>query len=284
MRVAVFPRLALVACLLGLAGCDLIKRPTDPALPAGAVRYTAVGASDAIGFGSSVECFPFSPCPTGTGYVQTVARRLQQTNADFEATNLGLPGAVLSRRIQQIGQAIGKQIPGTFIDGQVPFVPRASTLVTVFAGGNDVNTIGAAVRAGQAGGNIDAYLTAQIASFAQEFQSLLSGIRARAADTRIVVLNLPNMARLPYTAGLDANEREWMRRLAVGYSLAMNATRADKVDVIDLMCHAPLYNPGIYSNDGFHPNDTGYAILADLVTAAISAPPPPPATTCSFMQ
>lgn len=270
--------------VVALAGCDLLKTPTEPGPPAGAVRYTAVGASDAIGYGGSIECFPFSPCPEGTGYVQTVARRLRSTHQDFDSTNLGIPGAVVSRRMQQLADSLGRDIVATFLDGQMPFVPRSTTLVTVFAGGNDANTVGAAVRAGRAGGNVDAYIAAEIAAFAGEFQDLVAGIRTRAAGARILVLNLPNLARMPYTAGLTTTEREWLRRLSVGYSAAMNATRAADVQVIDLMCHGPIYNPGIYSPDGFHPNDAGYALLADLVTTSITTPPAAPATTCGFMN
>jgi lysophospholipase L1-like esterase len=131
---------------------------------------------------------------------------------------------------------------------------------------------------------VEAWLDGQIASFAQEFQDLITGVRARATTSKVVVLNLPNMARLPYNAGLNATEREWMRRLSVGYSAAMNAARSADVRVVDLMCHAPVYNPAIYSGDGFHPNDTGYALLADLVTAAVTSAPPAPATNCAFMQ
>ena len=277
------PVLALLLAAT-LSACEALKTPTEPGLPVGAVRYSAVGASDAIGYGGSVVCQPFAACPDGTGYVQTVSRRLKSAHPDFSDTNLGIPGAVVSRRLMDLGKAVGRDPVTNFIDGQMPFVPRASTLVTLFAGGNDVNVVAAAVKAGQANGNVDAYITTQIASFAQEFQDLVSGIRARATTAKVIVLNLPNLSRLPYATGLTATEREWMRRLAVGYSAAMNATRSANVLVIDLMCQAPMYDPGHYSSDGFHPNDAGYRHLADLVSAAIAAPPGTPATTCTFMN
>jgi len=270
--------------LVSLSACDLVTAPTEPGPPAGAVRYTAVGASDAVGIGASVACDPFVACPNGTGYVQTVSRRLKTAHPNYEDRNLGIPGAVLSRRIQDLGLSVGRDVYSNFIDAQMPFVLRESTLVTVFTGGNDINTIGAAIRAGRGGSNVEAWLDGQIAGFAQEFQDLIKGVRARATTSTVVVLNLPNMARLPYNAGLNATEREWMRRLSVGYSAAMNAARSTDVRVVDLMCHAPIYNPGIYSSDGFHPNDSGYALLADLVTAAVTTAPPAPATSCAFMQ
>jgi len=43
------------------------------------------------------------------------------------------------------------------------------------------------------------------------------------------------------------------------------------------MCDARFYQPGSYSSDGFHPNDTGYAYLTELIypvasTGTASAP------------
>jgi len=276
--------LLLLAALATVAGCDVLKSPTSPTPPAGAVRYTAIGASDAIGYGGSIVCVPFSTCPNGTGYVQTVARRLKAAHEDFDSSNLGIPGAVISRRLMDLGNSLGRDIFGNFIDAQMPFVLRDSTVITVFTGGNDVNTIGAAVRAGRANGDAVAYIDAQIASFGQDFRDLIAGIRARSATSRIIVLNLPNMARLPYAAGLNSTEREYFRRLAVGFSAAMNATRTSDILVVDLMCHGPVYQSSLYSSDGFHPNDAGYTMLADLVSAAITTPPAPPATSCGFMQ
>lgn len=277
-------RALLLVALTTAVGCDVLKTPTTPPPATGAVRYTAIGASDAIGYGGSIVCAPFSTCPNGTGYVQTVTRRLKAAHTDFDSSNLGIPGAVISRRLMDLGNSLGRDIFGNFIDAQMPFVLRNSTVVTVFTGGNDVNTIGAAVRAGRANGDPVAYIDAQIAAFAQDFRDLIAGIRVRSATSRIVVLNLPNMARLPYAAGVNSTEREYLRRLSAGFSSAMNATRTADIGVVDLMCHAPVYQAGIYSSDGFHPNDAGYAMLADLVSAAIATPPAAPATSCSFMQ
>ena len=274
----------LLVALTTLAGCDVLKSPTTPPPPDGAVRYTAVGASDAIGYGGSIACLPFSTCTDGTGYVQIVARRLKAAHPDFDSSNLGIPGAVISRRLMDLGNSLSRDIYGNFIDTQMPFVPRDSTLVTVFAGGNDVNTVGAAIRAGRDSGDPNAYIQAQITTFGTEFRDLITGIRARATGSKVLVLNLPNMARLPYAAGLNSTEREYLRRLSVGFSAGMNATRSADVLVIDLMCHPAAYQAGHYSSDGFHPNDTGYVMLADLVSAAIANPPPAPASTCGFMQ
>jgi lysophospholipase L1-like esterase len=272
-----------LAAIFGAAACDMIKTPTTPAPVAGAVSYSAIGASDAIGYGGTSPCMPFADCPNGTGYVQTVARRLRAEHADMEFLNLGVPGAVLSREIQDIGNAMGRGIVSNFIDGQMPFVDRDATIVTVFAGGNDVNTIGSAVRA-RAAGERPAFAQTQIDHFTRDFATFIAGVAERAPNAQIVVLNLPNMARLPYANGRSGEEREWMRTLSVAFSGAMNATRSSRVRVVDMMCHAPMYDGAIYSSDGFHPNDTGYVRMADLVTAALSQAPATPASSCTFMS
>ena len=140
------PAALIVIGLVCLSGCNALKSATTPDPIDERVSYTAIGASDAIGYGSSAPCVPFSACPDGAGYVQIVARRLRAANTDVSFLNLGIPGAVLSRDIMTIGNNLGRGIPANFIDGELPFVAQDSTIVTVFGDGNGVNTIGAALR------------------------------------------------------------------------------------------------------------------------------------------
>jgi lysophospholipase L1-like esterase len=278
------PFLIGLVALAAMSGCDFAKRgPTEPVPPSSTVSYTALGASDAIGYGSSAPCVPFSACPDGAGYVQIVARRLREANANMSFLNLGIPGAVLSRDIMNIGNSNGRGIPANFIEGEMPFVARDSTLVTVFADANGVNAIGAALRSTP---SPDRYFYAQtqIQNFARDFAIFVTGINERAPSAKIIILNVPNLARLPYAAGYTAEERNWLRELSTGFTSAINATRSSRVFVVDLMCHAPIYQSSNYSSDGFHPNDAGYRALADLVTAAITTTPLTPPTSCSFMQ
>jgi len=280
-RARLRPLAGLLIGLGALAGCDYFKTPTTPVPPATGVSYTAMGASDAIGYGGTSPCIPFAQCPDGTGYVQIVARRLKAANADMTFLNLGIPGAVLSRDIMNIGNGLGRGIPANFIDGELPFVARDSTLVTVFADGNGVNTIGAALRP-LAPADRAAYAQTQIQNFARDFAAFAAGIADRAPSATIVVLNLPNLARLPYSAGYTADERQWLRTLSTGFTAGINATRSSRVLIVDLMCYAPIYQASFYSSDGFHPNDAGYSALADLVSAAMVNAPAPPASTCAF--
>ena len=108
-RGSVFRSVLVIAAAAIWSSCS--KSPTTPSLSeATTVRYTALGASDTIGFGGSVTCIPFLACPDGTGYVQLAARRLQGQGRTVTLVNLGIPGAVLSPEIQAVGNSIGRRI------------------------------------------------------------------------------------------------------------------------------------------------------------------------------
>jgi len=134
---------ALAASLAVVTGCDKLglggaTSPTAPTAPvAGStIVYTAVGASDANGVGSSVECLPLIDCPNGMGYVPVTVRAL--TTQGFKVTNrnLGIPTAVIGRDFQALGQQYGRTILGNFIDSEMSFVLSNSTVITIFAGVN----------------------------------------------------------------------------------------------------------------------------------------------------
>ena len=260
---------------------------STPVPPDVAIWYTAVGASDAAGVGSSQPCIPFTDCPTGMGYVPRVARQLRADGHTVTLTNMGIPGAVLSPATQQLGHQYGLGIEANFLEQEGPFVPKDTTLVTIFAGGNDANTIGTAIDRGAATpAEADAYIDRQVASFASDYASLLAMVRGRANNPRIIVLNLPNFAGLPFMAGRTARQKRWIERLSVGFSTAgANRLAAQGVLVVDLLCDARSYQASNYSSDGFHPNDQGYAYLAGEVLNAVNAGSwPPPASSCPEMR
>ncbi|MEZ5289061.1 MAG: hypothetical protein R2712_30515 [Vicinamibacterales bacterium] len=79
-------RLTLAAALSGLlfaaacsGGAETPTSPTPGGGPdSGPVTYTVLGASDGIGYGSSIPCAPFDlGCENGTGYAQTLRRRFE---------------------------------------------------------------------------------------------------------------------------------------------------------------------------------------------------------------
>jgi lysophospholipase L1-like esterase len=275
----------LLSALFSLASCNMLKdTPSDPTpLPTNIVNYTAVGASDAIGYGSSIVCVPFIACPGGTGYIQIIERRLLSSGKTVDLTNLGIPGAVISSHVQAVGRAYGRDVAFNFISSELPVVARDSTVVTIFAGANDANTIGGGVLAGLGGSNINAFILAETQSFARDLKTLVSGIRDRAPQTKIVFLNLPNLAGLPYTSGYTAEQKRVFQQIAVAFSNEINAMASIGASVVDLMCDSAFYSPGLLSSDGFHPNDAGYAHLADIVYPAVTGTIGLPLGSCAQM-
>ena len=255
--------------------------PVRPAAGAN-IAYTAIGASDANGVGGSVVCIPFAPCENGTGYVPVLTRALRP-GREVTLRNLGIPGAFLSPAVEQISRDQGHSTTGNFVDREMPFVPGDTTLVTLFGGGNDVNAVTEAAERGTAGSDVKGYLDAQIRAFGSDYDRLISGIRGRAANAFIIVINVPNMAALPYARGYAESRRRIMQHLSAGFSRQANDQAGAGVVVLDLMCDGQAYDSSRFSSDGFHPNDAGYAYLADRLRAIVNGGSSSPAGSCSQM-
>jgi lysophospholipase L1-like esterase len=275
--------------MVPLGGCNSGESPTTPsARPSGppaagaAIHYAAIGASDANGIGSSVPCAPFEACPAGTGYVPVLERALR-VNRQVTVTNLGLPGAVLSPAIEQIARQNGRDVTANFIDREMPFVPRDANLVTVFGGGNDVNALTEAIERGAAGADPRGYIDTQIRAFGADYDRLVSGTRDRAPGSFVIVMNLPNFAALPYAIGYSEQRRRIMQQIAVGFSREANRQAGRGIAVLDLMCDPQTYDRSRFSSDGFHPNDAGYAYLAQRLLAIANGGPAGAASSCSQM-
>jgi lysophospholipase L1-like esterase len=281
-------KLCLFLLIAAAAACGNVINPTTPDAPSTSTVavYSAIGASDANGVGSSAVCVPYTTCPEGKGYVQEIARRLAASGKTVTLQNLGVPGAVLSPAIQSMGNQLNRGIAINFIQDEAPFVRTDSTLVTIFAGGNDANTIGSALKAGMGGSNATAWANQQIQSWAADMASLVSAVKARAPKARIVILNLPNLAALPYAAGYSTTEKQVLEQIADGLNAGINATASQGAIVVDMMCDSRLYNSSIFSSDGFHPNDAGYQLFADLIyaVAPTTSLTTTPKSSCSYMS
>lgn len=280
---------AALCCAVVLLASACSSSDSSPTAPSGpppagsAIVYSVVGASDAIGFGSSQPCFLFEDC-NGTGYVWVVGRALRAQNYSVTISNLGIPAAVISRRFQDLGTQNGRTIGGNFIDQQMPFVRSNAGLVTIFAGANDVNTITAALGNGAGGSDPTAYVDQKVSEFGADYQTLLNGIRQQAPQARIIVINLPNLAALPYLATASLPQKQAAQRASVRMTTTVINTLPG-VTVIDLMCDARVYQSSFYSGDGFHPSDAGYATLGnEIVRAFTSSSYPAPSSSCSFMS
>jgi lysophospholipase L1-like esterase len=289
LRIALAVAYAAVATIscdslgLGTGGNPAGPDPNPPPSAGAPIVYAALGASDALGIGSSLPCLPLADCLDGKGYVQVAARQLRTQGFPVTVFNLGVLTAVIGRDFQLLGQQYNRQILGNFIDQEMPFVRQDTTLVTIFAGVNEINTITAALGGGAGVSDPAGYIDQQVTAFGADYATLLEGIRSRAGAARLIVLNVPNVAALPFLAGAPLAQRQAAQRAAVGMTTSVvNALTA--VIVIDLMCDRRSYQPSMYSTDGLHPNDAGYAFIAsEVVRAATTAPYPPPRTSCPEM-
>ena len=281
----------MLAILVAFAGCSKLgvgkgdPGPTAPSGPPAAgssLVYSAVGASDVMGIGSTTPCFVFEDC-NGTGYVWVAARQLRAQGYTVAVGSLGIPAAVISRTFQDLGSQNGRTIGGNLIEQEMPFVSRTANVVTVFTGANDVNTIIAALGNGVGSDDQSGFIDQKVGTFAADFSTLINGIRARAGSARVIVLNLPNMSGLPYLATASLGQKQAAQRASVRMTTtAINNMQG--VTVIDLMCDARMYQRSTYSSDGFHPNDSGYAIIgAEIVKAVTSSTYAAPRGSCSQM-
>ena len=260
--------------------------PTQPSPIGGStspVHYTAIAASDGIGFGSSQPCLPYADCPNGTGYVQIIARRLRETR-EVTVSNLSWPGAVLSADLEALGNTLGRRPSGNLMQRAAPFVSRDTTLVTIFVGGNDANTIAAGAAA--QGGDTGAYIGGQVQGFSRDLGQLLDAVRGRAPSARVVLINLPNLAGVPFAQAFTPGERRLLQEAAVRLTTEAINPLAGRHAIVDLMCDGRSYLASNYSSDGFHPSDSGYAFIAELVLTAIQngGAHPPPGASCGAMR
>jgi lysophospholipase L1-like esterase len=219
------------------------------------------------------------------GYVPVTVRALTARGITVNNLNLGIATSVIGRDFAVLGAQYNRVIIGNFIENEMPFVQTNASVVTIFAGINEVNTITAALGGGAGGSDPNAFIDAQVRAFANDYTTLLAGIRTRAGSPRIIILNVPNPAGLPFLAGASAAQRQAAQRAAVGMTkTAVNPLVSSSVTVIDLMCDGRSYFGFNYSSDGLHPNDAGYAFISGEVVKAITTSSyPAPQSSCSGM-
>src|SRR4249920_3014599 len=111
MRIA---RISLVCTLFcAAAACNKLSGNSSPTAPSGppaagsTINYSVVGASDAIGYGSSKPCLLYDDCD-GNGYVWVAARTLRTQGFTVNVQPLGIPGAVISRAFQDMAAQYGR--------------------------------------------------------------------------------------------------------------------------------------------------------------------------------
>jgi lysophospholipase L1-like esterase len=281
----------LLLIALGTTACDKPGQGDDDStapspLPAGStISYSALGASDVTGVGSSAPCLPFADCPNGKGYVFVAAQMLRTQGFTVNVSNLGIPTATISRAFQELGLRHNHTVVSNIIDNELPFVPGNATMISVFTGANDVNVITAALGGGAGGTNPAGYIDQQVQNFAGDYTTLVNGLRSRAPSARLILLNVPNLGAMPFLASATLAQRQAAQRAAVGMTKnAVNPLVSQGARVIDVMCAAPLYLASSLASDGLHPNDAGYALLANEVVRAIKdGAYPSPQASCPQM-
>jgi len=282
--------------LAGCAGSSTMRQLNTSVSPLKQtqVRYSAVGASDAVGVGaiqcatSGVPPMPQPPsCPAGNGYVPDLAQLLGGPNIKVHLFDFGISGGVIGPDIQTDTVACFGA-PGNFITNELPLFNSANNLVTVFAGGNDTNAIAScAIGIALANGDPTPFINAEIGKFGADYAALVQGIKNTSPPgVTIVVANLPNFALIPRGLALPPSVQALVGGISVTLDQAIiNPSAGTTVSaVVDLLCNPTSYDPSNFSPDGFHPNAAGYANLAaqyDAQVLAVQAGNPTlPAASC----
>jgi lysophospholipase L1-like esterase len=173
--------------------------------------------------------------PETEGWVPRLGGRL---GSNVQIVNLGVSGSTLSQALtEQLGPAVDAQ----------------PDVVTVWLAVNDLNA------------------RVPLQRYATDLDTLLGKLEATHA--RVLVGNIPDLARLPVYASVDpaALQAEVARWNTV---IADTVARHGAV-LVDL--HARwqdlAQHPEYVSTDGFHPSSDGYQQLADVFAAANNAGP-----------
>jgi lysophospholipase L1-like esterase len=168
----------------------------------------------------------------------------------------------------------------------MPFIQPNATVITVFAGVNEINVITAALGGGEGGSDPNGFIDAQVRAFATDYATLMTGLRTARRRRGIVdperaerggpAVPGPCHARAASGGATrggrhDPDGRE-RARLLVGHD-----RRSD-------VRWRGATSPSNYAGDGLHPNDAGYAfIAAEVVKAITSSSYPAPQSSCSGM-
>jgi acyl-CoA thioesterase-1 len=232
-----------VICAAFVAACSAApaaqpsptRGPTATPSSAPAIATPSAGIKYvAIGASDSVGVGASDPA-TGS-WPALVASRLPAGSPAY--TNLGVSGSLAL-------QAVTQQLPGA--------IAQKPSVVTVWLAVNDLNA------------------TIEPASFAESLGQIVDGLVQKTGAT-IYVGNVPDLRAVPVYANVDKT-----RLLAgiQGYNDAIAAIASrnpGRVKVVDLFTgSAALVSTGTVSQDGFHPSDDGYQLIADRFASAMRA-------------
>jgi lysophospholipase L1-like esterase len=172
-------------------------------------------------------------------------------NENWPTDLMNLMGA---NRIHLIDAGIPGILTHDALSLELPIaIDARPSLVTIWLG---VNDIAAGVPA---------------SSYAQDLNTLLSGLRTAASNALIAIANIPDLTLLPYFTRFDPQQ---LSRVVQAYNAAL-AIAAQRCHAILVDLTPQNYNlqahPEYVSNDGLHPNNIGYQQLAKLFYTVIQA-------------
>lgn len=232
--------LALMAAL-AVAGCGgpaaptLASRATRTPTPLPAVRYVALGASDAVGYGADN--------PNTEGYVPLLIARLPHGSS---ALNLGILG-------NTVHPALQNELPEALV--------ARPTLVTIWLVANDFRNC---VALADYQADLTTLLTTlRVKTSAHIFIANLPDLTALPV--------FQNGAAQAGTCwhGMDAGA---IRAAITQWNAAIAAVAASQSAIVVDLFHSDLAaHPEYIFHDGFHPSTAGYADLATIFWAQIQA-------------
>jgi lysophospholipase L1-like esterase len=209
------------------------RSPSGP--PASATATPASGIKY-VAVGASDTVGVGASDPAKGSWPAIIAARLPTGSPPY--TNLGVSGSLAL-------QAVTQQLPGA--------IAQKPDVVSVWLAVNDLNA------------------TIEPPSFADSLGQIVDGIVQKTGAT-IFVGNVPDLRAVPVYAGVDKT------RLLAGIKAyndaiaAIAARNPTRVKVVDLFTgSAALVSTGTVSQDGFHPSDEGYQLIADRFASAMRA-------------
>ncbi|HYV22349.1 MAG TPA: GDSL-type esterase/lipase family protein [Candidatus Bathyarchaeia archaeon] len=228
----------VVACAAAPAARPSVtpERTATSTSPATTAPATATVGVRYVAVGASDTVGVGASDPANGSWPALVASRLPAGSPPY--TNLGVSGSLAL-------QAVAQQLPGA--------IAQKPDVVSVWLAVNDLNA------------------TIEPASFADALGQIVDGLVAKTSAT-IFVGDVPDLRAVPVYAGVDK-----ARLLAgiQGYNdaIARIASRNPaRVKVVDLFTgSAALVSTATVSQDGFHPSDEGYQLIADRFASAMRA-------------
>ncbi len=197
---------------------------------------TGCGSSDSnsdieyVALGAS-DATGFGASPLTNGYVYLIEERLQAKGLSTELTNLGIPGA-------EVGDIKTLALSET--------IREDPDLITIFTGANDL---------------IDGD---SVISFEEDLVSIIKKIKEE-TTAFVVIATIPELTKLERFSDGSDSDVTTLRITQFNQAIIRTANNFN-LPIADLS----QINAGKYTaDDGFHPNDGGHRIIAEVFLSII---------------